>query len=937
MITKLITKLLLIINPQLNVTNPDFEVVLKFVFLIPAWLLLPMPFGLTYDQQEQQQATKIRHMLDQNFEALENMCKEYLIRHTIVVDAIKRDQTATDGSIKRIIALYKQGKISKANQAAQQQFKHADLDHPTTRQQFIDLFPQSNLPAHITIGDIESFTDKEVKQTIMDNKSTGAGPSGWRASHLQFLCNNEAINAVQTIVNLFVKGIIPDQARPYITTAVATLAVKPNGTIRPISVMEIFIRISGQMIQKYDIDYKITDNIPYQYFNSIGGCQAIVHMVNSKMRTSPEKATLLLDLTNAYGNANRYRCVERLKAMNAHPRILNYFNMLYTRSIKIITNSYLVANCTTGFLQGDPLASLFFCVTISELLKEIKQIIENDDGLIFALMDDITVITTPTKIQAVMEHLQHENQKIRFGLQINMSKTKTFPFSTNTPSLRVVKDVSQSTEGVKLLGAYIGTDEYVKTQCTIEANQTKNMLDNISILPSQIALAIARLCIAPRLEYLASLTSSVLFADAAKIHDQHMQNFVQSLANKGVENVITMKEQLSNAFTLTHLPFEMAGIGIPSLNWRHELLYINSLQQAMKLSKFAKRTIEKSLYNMNNTEQVNIKIKHIHAQAKMMDLDTSMYLTTIQDMALAERPRFIDYASETVSAFKLWTWKKRMKSLMDSTDHNNITMQKSADAAMTYQRLVARSHKIPGIAAPLYTIASDKAFVIHDKEFGVMLRLLLMLPCLPSGANGKRCMKCKQTTLTEHHIISCSGSYSAGIRHNKLRDAIINYARQHRIHIKPEPLIPGSQKRADMLIPMGTFDGQDKTLLFDVFIVDPTKQASLFKEEWHALNKTAQKKHDMYLPLMVKHQEGLLFMAIGIECYGGISPAFDSFLKALATSIEDKSDATVQMKRNWTTPTHLTALRALVTITALSWTSRSIRRALSLSMHYDDE
>ena len=121
---------------------------------------------------------------------------------------------------------------------------------------------------------------------------------------------------------------------------------------------------------------------------------------------------------------------------------------------------------STGVRQGDPLGPMLFCLGIHSSLIKIKQLIHNESSStslyagVMAYMDDIFVWAPDQNSRVLANNKFTQIKKILsdIGLQVNVNKTLMLTRSNVLSASRM--QITMRTDGIKLLGVPIGTNQY---------------------------------------------------------------------------------------------------------------------------------------------------------------------------------------------------------------------------------------------------------------------------------------------------------------------------------------------------------------------------------------------------------------------------------------------------------------------------------------------
>ena len=192
-----------------------------------------------------------------------------------------------------------------------------------------------------------------------------------------------------------------------------------------------------------------------------GGCEAIVHTVRQVVEEgNPDKWVLQVDLTNAFNLADRdtaFREVEQ-----SFPDCLQWILTSYGVEAELMFGDTVIPS-STGFQQGDPLASLLFSLDLQPIIEKIQLEVPNLDINAW-FHDDGVLVGSKEDLQKVVDIITMDGPPR--GLFINLPKSTVWcPGDTGDtgvadPLDRGITRVTES--GIILLGSPIGDDQFIK-------------------------------------------------------------------------------------------------------------------------------------------------------------------------------------------------------------------------------------------------------------------------------------------------------------------------------------------------------------------------------------------------------------------------------------------------------------------------------------------
>ena len=144
-------------------------------------------------------------------------------------------------------------------------------------------------------------------------RGSGAGPSGLRPLHLKEALapglRDEVLRHMTAVVNLMVRGEVPEQVQGWLCGASLVALPKPSGDLRPVAVGETWRRLAGKALAAACAEETRAYLEPVQLgVGSRGGAEGIVHVVRqwlTRNRHLGNKVVVTLDLANAFNSVDR--------------------------------------------------------------------------------------------------------------------------------------------------------------------------------------------------------------------------------------------------------------------------------------------------------------------------------------------------------------------------------------------------------------------------------------------------------------------------------------------------------------------------------------------------------------------------------------------------------------------------------------------------------
>ena len=156
---------------------------------------------------------------------------------------------------------------------------------------------------------------------------------------------------------------------------------------------------------------------------------------------------------------------------------------------------------------------------------------------IFAYLDDVYVITNKTNAETALRVVA-SNIEVKAGIRTHLGKLQVWGQQCGPPPVGIPQekwlnhaDLPLDQRGVKVLGAPIGTDEYVRSFCQRRVQeQEKPLLDKLATLTDpQVAWLLVRFCAEPRFNHLLRNVPPRLVSEGAAEHDTSLRLFMCGL------------------------------------------------------------------------------------------------------------------------------------------------------------------------------------------------------------------------------------------------------------------------------------------------------------------------------------------------------------------------------------------------------------------------
>ena len=262
------------------------------------------------------------------------------------------------------------------------------------------------------------------------------------------------------------------------------------------------------------------------------GSENIIHNLRAVSQSHPEKDIFLIDAQNAFNSASRFHGLQQV-ALH-FPYLLPFLSRIYAFDSKGWVyghDSTHHVDSKQGYHQGDVLGSWLFCLTIQPLLTTLQSYIGEDDFLQFFIDDGNVAADHDNMIEFITNILHHGPQ---YGYNVNTSKS-TYLIgkcdSRETAELRFQKIVELGLDpeiikfhpdndgppeeyGGKVLGSYIGSDEFCKARLSEKIDEFRHSAKSITTVHNkQTQFLLLKMCFSPKITYLQRTMPPYLLSD----------------------------------------------------------------------------------------------------------------------------------------------------------------------------------------------------------------------------------------------------------------------------------------------------------------------------------------------------------------------------------------------------------------------------------------
>lgn len=369
----------------------------------------------------------------------------------------------------------------------------------------------------------------------------GAAPDefGWTVELLDVVMRDlRTREAVSLLLVDVANGVFPARLNDRLNACRLLGIPKPKGSVRPIAVTAVLLKLAGAMLLKGHADVIREHFLPLQYGIEVpGGTEIIVHFVRGRMR-DPKVVVAALDMRAGFQLPLR----EKMKEVLRDPKwrsLVGYWNAYYARPSDLHVyhkGSHTVLQSQRGCKQGCSWGSFLFSLVLHPVLVQLSQRFPNVD--VRAYIDDVTLVSDDPV--AVTEAILWFDRQLRSELQseLNLAKCQWYSQTHRPPAAltRVVgpdgvaRDGVADVETLTLLGAHLGPDNLVSAQLREIADGHALMFERLRCLRVQPAIAMLLASAIPKMGYATRCHPPGLTIDACEVFDGMVEKTWAELA-----------------------------------------------------------------------------------------------------------------------------------------------------------------------------------------------------------------------------------------------------------------------------------------------------------------------------------------------------------------------------------------------------------------------
>lgn len=677
-----------------------------------------------------------------------------------------------------------------------------------------------------------------VREMVSDfPNGSGGGPTGLRPQHLKNAISssaseagNQLCNTLADFCNLLLRGNVPAQIQPVLAGASLLSLGKKCGGIRPIAVGETLRRLTAKCAARSTTAKFAAMLAPLQLGAGVRyGAEAAAHAARLFLGKMEEDTVFMkIDFMNAF-NSVRRDCIAEIFATEV-PELYPFIRMCYEEASLLSYGDFIIES-EEGFQQGDPIASLGFCLVLHSCLQTLKSkfkcgylddVSKGDHWK--TVMDDLRQL----KIDGAKIGLTMKPSKCELTIKSSLNFDKIAnEFKKECPEIKII-DIDDAT----LLGAALGQRSLAELMRE-KLESIKLLCERVKDVPSHQAFFLIRNCFAvPKLLYLFRTSPTFNQADILTELDSLLRSTMES-------NMNTLLGDRS--WKQLTMPVKLGGFGIPSPSQLSSPAYIASV------------------------------------------LSTTHLVSAICNQVV-ELENAIALWSEKAPNATAPTWKTKQRSWVMPIGQACIDeLTESAPSDRDKARLLGCQCR--GSGDWINALPSNAlGLCLTDDQFRISCGLRLGAPV----SSAQLCLCGTQLDTHGNHQLVCPRLCSRLARHSMCNNVIKETFRSAKIPASLEPLglLRHDGRRPDgvSLIPVE----RGRAIAWDFTCVNRLAASHVIlgtQDGPTVANKAEERKNEHYKDMPAN----IIFEPVAVETLGGIGDSSWRFLKKLAGRVEEET------------------------------------------------
>jgi len=389
--------------------------------------------------------------------------------------------------------------------------------------------------------------DKQVFADVLrtSRKGLSASLSGSRYELWKLCLEDEvSFNTLYEVACRICMAQLPPTIVEVMRVSALTALLKPNRRVRGIASADSLRRLVTKAVAKQKQGDLREAVFPFNFgLSDRSGTDAAVHYIQYLTDRFPDQVVMSVDGIGAFDHISRARIFEQLMARPSLRDLVPFVRMWYSTQSRFVwvyeagTTHHILQG--DGGEQGDALMPALFSIALHPALLRMQARMPANVSII-AYLDDIYIICDPEDAE---DCLRIAGECLRDICHIDINAGKLAAWSKRVAECPAglegndangepiwKGDLSAERQGVKVLGAPVGSPEYVQRFCDNVVEEKAKLLDLLPKLPSlQSAWLLLYFCAVPRINHLLRTVPPQHVRVAARAHDANVLNCFQKI------------------------------------------------------------------------------------------------------------------------------------------------------------------------------------------------------------------------------------------------------------------------------------------------------------------------------------------------------------------------------------------------------------------------
>ena len=262
-----------------------------------------------------------------------------------------------------------------------------------------------------------------------------------------------------------------------------------QSTVRPLGLRNPLLKVFHRLVVRENREEVVTYLEPQQLGMSVGGAQKLVFSARGLLNSRRDFVGVKIDFRNAYNELARRATIDEFQSIPTLRHLAYFCAVTLAPVTGLESGGDLWGEAEEGDTQGDPAASMRFCVGLQSSLVTLDAACSQGGGMARAGADDVIAIGPADVVLPAVEEFAREVQE-RCLLHWERTKSEVFTWEGDLPpgtpeGLKLAGEVVDGIfeHGFLLYGCPIGSPRYsrkklhqIASGIAEEAQQTAELL-----------------------------------------------------------------------------------------------------------------------------------------------------------------------------------------------------------------------------------------------------------------------------------------------------------------------------------------------------------------------------------------------------------------------------------------------------------------------------